>query len=214
MSRAEKNKAALKPWRKRFFILLIINIVIILVITSLIFWPVEDKSTKRNAADLEQTSSDFIVRTSKQNLNSLINAYIKQFTSGTEHQYRIDLDEDVHLIGELPVFSTTVPLSVHFEPLVVENGDIVLQVRSISLGLLELPNKKIMEYLGKYLPMPEWVTVNPKEEEIYIAVTEMDIKSNFRVAIQTIDLEANNLALKLSVPYQTLGIDNFEPVQQ
>ncbi len=214
MSRAEKNKAALKPWRKRFFILLIINIVIILVISSLIFWPVEDKSTKRNAADLEQTSSDFIVRTSKQNLNSLINAYIKQFTSGTEHQYRIDLDEDVHLIGELPVFSTTVPLSVHFEPLVVENGDIVLQVRSISLGLLELPNKKIMEYLGKYLPMPEWVTVNPKEEEIYIAVTEMDIKSNFRVAIQTIDLEANNLALKLSVPYQTLGIDNFEPVQQ
>lgn len=214
MSRAEKNKAALKPWRKRFFILLIINIVIILVITSLIFWPVEDKSTKRNAADLEQTSSDFIVRTSKQNLNSLINAYIKQFTAGTEHQYRIDLDEDVHLIGELPVFSTTVPLSVHFEPLVVENGDIVLQVRSISLGLLELPNKKIMEYLGKYLPMPEWVTVNPKEEEIYIAVTEMDIKSNFRVAIQTIDLEANNLALKLSVPYQTLGIDNFEPVQQ
>lgn len=213
MSRAEKNKAALKPWRKRFFILLIINIVIILVLLSLIFWPVEGPNIKRNAVDLEQASSDFIVRTSKQNLNSLINAYIEQFTAGTEHQYRIELEEDVHLIGDLPVFSTTVPLSVHFEPLVVENGDIILQVRSISLGLLELPNRKIMEYLGKYLPMPDWVTVNPKDEEIYIAVTEMDIKSNFKVAIQTIDLEANNLAFKISVPYRTLGIDAYEPVQ-
>lgn len=213
MSRAEKNRVAVKPWRKRFFMLLIFNIAVVLVLISLIFWPVADSDVKRYPIDLEQASSEFIVRTSKQNLNSLINAYIKQFTAGTEHQYRIELEEDVHLIGELPVFSTTVPLSVHFEPLVVENGDIILQLRSISLGLLELPNQKIMEYLGKYLPMPEWVTVNPKEEEVYIAVTEMDIKSNLKVAIQTIDLEANNLAFKFRVPYETLGIDAYEPIQ-
>src|SRR5699024_5888875 len=65
----------------------------------------------------------------------------------------------------------------------------------------------IMEYIKKYLPMPEWVTVNPEKEEIYVAVTQMDIKSNFKVGIERIDLEANNLAFKIKVPYKTLGID-------
>lgn len=211
MSRKEKRKQQLNVWGKRFFLLLGINIFVILVLVILIMWPVEDVEIPSQSLDLENESSEFIVRTSKQNLNNLINAYIEQLTEGTEHKYRIELDEDVHLIGELPVFSTTVPLSIHFEPIAVENGDVILQQRSISLGLLELPNQKIMEYLDRYLPMPEWVTVDPKNEEIYIALTQMDIKSNFKLAAETIDLEANNLAFKIHVPYRTLGIESFKP---
>ncbi|MYL61574.1 DUF2140 family protein, partial [Virgibacillus halodenitrificans] len=153
--------------------------------------------------------SVFVVRTTKNNLNELVNAYIGELND-SKHQYKIELEEDVHLIGELPVFSSTVPLSVHLEPLVQENGDIILKLKSISVGLLQLPNKKIMEYMGKYLPMPEWVTVNPKEEEIYVAVTDMKIKSNFEVAVEQIDLDANNLAFKIKVPYKTLGIEQVD----
>lgn len=211
MSRIEKRKQKLNVWGKRFFLLLGINIFIILVLVILIMWPVKEAELPSQSLDLENESSEFIVRTSKQNLNNLINAYIEQLTEGTEHKYRIELDEDVHLIGELPVFSTTVPLSIHFEPIAAQNGDVILQQRSISLGLLELPNQKIMEYLDKYLPMPKWVTVDPKNEEIYIALTQMDIKSNFKLVAETIDLEANNLAFKIHVPYRTLGIESFEP---
>ncbi|MFC4023477.1 YpmS family protein [Oceanobacillus longus] len=197
-----KNK-----WKKLFYSLLAFNIFIIILLLSLIFWPVSENEIPVTEEQMEQDSSEFVIRTSKQNLNSLVNAYIEKLLGDTRHHYRISLEDDVHLIGELPVFSTTVPLSVHFEPLVQENGDLILQQRSISVGLLELPNQKIMEYMDKYLPMPEWVTVNPKEQEIYVAVTDMDIQSNFQVAVQTIDLEANNLAFKLKIPYETLGIE-------
>src|SRR5699024_8698385 len=131
----------------------------------------------------------------------------------TDHQYRVSLEDDVHLIGELPVFSSTVPLSVHLEPIVQDNGDVVLKQKSISLGLLELPNKKIMEYIDKYLLMPDWVIVNLSEEEGNLAVTEMDIRSNFEVTIEHIDLEVNNLALKIKVPYESLGIDPAEALE-
>lgn len=213
MSRIKNNNEQLN-WKKWFFFLLAINIAGTLLFTSLIFWPAEDVEIPRKIIDKEQESSEFIVRTTKQNLNNLINAYIEELTANSKHNYWIELDDDVHLIGELPVFSTTVPLSIHFEPFVSENGDIILKQRSISIGLLELPNKKIMEYLGKYLPMPEWVTVNPKEAEIYIAVTQMDIRSNFQLAVETIDLEANNLAFRISVPYETLVIDNWSMIQK
>ncbi|CDO04485.1 YfaA protein [Oceanobacillus picturae] len=204
--RKERRKVKSK-WKKLFYSLLAINVVVVVILLALIFWPVPDASYPENEATSQDESSEFVVRTTKQNLNDLINAYTDQLLKGTSHHYRIELDEDVHLIGELPVFSATVPLSAHLEPLVQENGDIILKQKSISIGLLELPNRKIMEYIGKYLPMPDWVTVNPKEEEIYVAVTEMDIRSNFEVGVEHIDLEANNLAFRIRIPYQTLGID-------
>ncbi|MUK90674.1 DUF2140 family protein [Ornithinibacillus sp. L9] len=205
MAENKQNKSM--KWKKLFLALLTCNIIIFLALIILIFWPVQESEIPTSEEEETQKSSEFVVRTTKNNLNELVNAYLDELLKNTNHQYSILLEDDVHLIGELPAFSTTVPLSVHFEPIVQDNGDVVLKQRSISIGLLELPNKKIMEYMKKYLPTPEWINVNPKDEEIYVAVTQMDIKSNFQVSVEHIDLGANNLAFKLKVPYETLGIE-------
>ncbi|WP_368653405.1 YpmS family protein [Ornithinibacillus sp. 4-3] len=194
-------------WRNYFVNLLYINFGILFLIALLIFWPVSSSEYPTTKPVDYHDSSEFVVRTTKQNLNDLVNAYINKFLEKTNHRYSVSLEEDVHLQGDLPVFSTTVPLSIHLEPIVQEDGNVILKQRSISLGLLQLPNKKIMEYMKKSLPMPDWVVVNPKEEEIYVAVTEMDIKSNFQVAIEQFDVEANHFAFRIRIPYSTLGID-------
>lgn len=67
-----------------------------------------------------------------------------------------------------------------------------------------------MQYIDQYLPTPEWVTINPRDAEVYVELTEMDIKSNFKVAVEQFDVEANNIAFKIEVPYKTLGIDVLE----
>ncbi|RFA36264.1 hypothetical protein CAI16_05610 [Virgibacillus dokdonensis] len=204
-NRTEHTKS--KKWKRLFIGLLSFNIIMLFVLLALIFWPVPQAKYPDKATEQTEASSEFIVRTTKKNLNDLANTYIDQLLAGTNHEYRIELGDDVHLIGELPVFSSTVPLSVHLEPFVQENGDIILKQKSISIGLLKLPNQKIMEYMDKYLPMPEWVTVNPKEEEIYVGVTDIELKSNFQIAVEHIDLQANNLSFKFRIPYQTLGIN-------
>ncbi|MDY0404468.1 YpmS family protein [Virgibacillus sp. 179-BFC.A HS] len=194
-------------WKKLFWSLLAIDLFIIIVLLVLIFWPIpEAKIAHQHHVD-ETKSSEFIIRTTRENLDELINAYLDKLLQDSKYQYSVSLEDDVHLMGELPVFSTKVPLSLHLEPIAQKNGDVVLKQKSISIGLLELPNKKIMEYMKKYLPMPEWVTINPKKAEIYVAVTQMKIKSNFHVRVEHLDLEANNIAIKLKVPYRKLGID-------
>lgn len=204
-----KNKRNNK-WKKLFYTLLALNITVLVGIITFIFWPIPDSKIQTEGNYYVHDSSEFTVRTTKKNLNELVNAYIDKYLRNTNHHYSISLENDVHLLGELPVFSTTVPLSIHLEPLVQENGDIILKQKSISIGLLALPNKKIMEYIKKYLPMPEWVNVNPKKEEVYVAVSEMDIKSNFRVSVEQFDLDGNNLAFKFEVPYETLGIETIK----
>ena len=207
----KENKISQRSkWKWVFLILLTLNIIALTTFAALIFWPVTETEVNYTGHMTAPNSSEFVVRTTKKNLNELVNAYIEKLTEGTKHQYSISLDEDVHLIGELPVFSTTVPLSVHLVPFVQDNGDVILKQKSISVGLLQLPNKKILEYMEKFLPMPKWVTINAKEEEIYVAVTEMEIKSNFKVGVENFDLDANNLAFRINIPYKTLGIDPIE----
>ncbi|HLR08482.1 MAG TPA: YpmS family protein [Bacillota bacterium] len=202
-----ERKTSNQKWKRRFYSIIVVDIAVLMVILLLIFWPVEGRDIQPRTDVTEEESSEFVVRTTKENLNDLVNAYLDQLLKHSKHRYSIDLDDDVHLQGELPVFSTTVPLSVRLEPFVQDNGDIVLKQKSMSIGLLPLPNRKIMEYIDQYLPMPPWVTVDPKNEEIYVAVTDMNIKSNFHIRVEHIDLEANHLAFKIKVPYQTLGID-------
>lgn len=204
-----------KNWRKRFITLCIVNVIILVSLILYLYSPIPEKDLQLANQDYSKgTSSEFYIRTTKQNLNNLVNAYLDKLLLGTNHHYSVNLDEDVQLFGELPIFSTTVPLLINLEPIVQENGDIALKQKSISVGQLQLPNRKIMQYIDKYLPMPEWVIVNPKEEEIYVKVTEMEIKSNFKVKVEQFDLEANNISFKINVPYKTLGIDVIQEKQQ
>lgn len=205
----EQDNMKKNKWKWAFIVLVLLNVSVLLIIAVLIFWPVEQTKVPTTEHQTTQESSEFIIRTTKKNLNELINAYMYEYLKNSKHKYSVSLEEDVQLVGELPVFSTTVPVSIRFEPLVQDNGDVVLKQKSITLGLLELPNKKVMEYMSKHLPVPQWVTINPDEEEIYVAVTQMDIKSNFHVSVEHMDLDANNLSFKLKVPYETLGIETF-----
>lgn len=194
-------------WKKRFFSLLFLNGLVLLIITSCIFLPTSKTNIIKEDIQPTADSSEFVIRTTKKNLNDLVNAYLIQLLQQSKHHYQLSLNDDVELIGELPIFSTTVPLFIKFEPFVQENGDLVLKQKSISVGLLQLPNKKVMQYVSAYLPMPDWVIVNPQDEEIYVKVTDMDIKSNFHVKIERFDLEANDIAFKINVPYKSLGIE-------
>src|SRR5699024_7282820 len=198
-----------------FYLLITINAIILFILAIYLYTPIPKKDLDIASDQYKsEESSQFVVRTTKQNLNNLVNAYLDKVLSNTKHQFSINLDEDVQLLGELPLFSTTVPLLIHFEPIVQDNGDLVLKQKSISVGQLQLPNQQIMKYVSQYLPVPDWVIINPRDEEVYVSITEMEIRSNFKVSVEQFDLEGNNIALKINVPYETLGIDVIEDMQE
>src|SRR5699024_10485492 len=91
-------------------------------------------------------SFKYTCQRNKNNLNELIKAYLNETLEESKYKYDVYLDEVVHLEGELPVFSTSIPLYIKLQPNVQDNGDIILKQKSIKLGLLRLPNEKILEY--------------------------------------------------------------------
>src|SRR5699024_817667 len=68
-----------KKWKLFFYILLTINIIVFLTVTLLIFWPVSETEEPTVVDHSEEEGSEFVVRTTKENLNELVNAYMINF---------------------------------------------------------------------------------------------------------------------------------------
>src|SRR5699024_9414481 len=96
-------------WKRRFIILILTNLAIIVILAIFLYTPIDEKKFELSSEQYKQErSSEFVIRTTKENVNNLVNAYLDKLLAQTSHQYSIHLDEDVQLFGELPVFSTTV----------------------------------------------------------------------------------------------------------
>src|SRR5699024_3613389 len=188
-------------WKKLFIGLLILNITIILTLVVLLNIPAKETKITSEPTINDDLTSVLSVESNKDNLNELIKAYLNETLEESKYKYDVYLDEVVHLEGELPVFSTSIPLYIKLQPNVQDNGDIILKQKSIKLGLLRLPNEKILKYVEKYLHLLEWVTIDAKNENIYVKVTEMYLENDFGVEVRDFDLEKDKIRLDFIVPH-------------
>ncbi|MBH0230444.1 YpmS family protein [Halobacillus yeomjeoni] len=194
MKHLSKNK-----WKTSFWILAIMNVGIVIGILALIFLP--SSYTLVNVDKQKHTSeAEFTIFSTKQNLEQLANDYLGELSTQTVFDYSISLDKNVTLTGNIKAFDQTIPIKVELNPVVQKNGDLILEQERISLGQLPLPNKKVLEFVKDNYKLPEWVVVNPKDENIYVAVTQMETASNFDIRVHRFNLNSNQLAFKISVP--------------
>ncbi|MRG86317.1 YpmS family protein [Salinibacillus xinjiangensis] len=195
-----KNK-----WKIMFYGLAGFNIFIVIWLLLLILLPINGEEIKK-IEDIDKGEAEFTISSTKENINKLVNTYLDELSKHSDINYSINIGENVQLIGTIVAFDREIPLTARFIPEVQDNGDLILNLESISLGRLELPNKKVLEYVKKNYPMPEWVVVNPGDENIYAAVTQMEMKSNFNVRVEQFNLTDENLAFKITVPNQTFDL--------
>ena len=100
------------------------------------------------------SASEFFIQTNKQDLNKLINHYIeKEGLNGPVH-YNVLLTDEVELYGEVKVFSESMQLKMTFEPRALENGDLVLEQKTLSLGGVPVPVSYILTFIRDYINFP------------------------------------------------------------
>src|SRR5699024_10953711 len=90
--RGSQMKKKHKPanWKKRFIILITINIVLIVLFVMFVYSPIPKTELEESSQEYKsENSSEFIVRTTKQNVNNLVNAYIDKLLANSKHDYTI-----------------------------------------------------------------------------------------------------------------------------
>lgn len=188
-----KNK-----WKFLFLLLLVINLACVLVFVGLLFAPADELAQKKN-----EVSKDYVnlsVETNKADLTKVINSFLKKEAKSTPLQYKVLLTERVMLVGAITVFGKEIDMVMTFKPEVQENGDLRLQQEAFTVGQVSLPVTFVLRYINDYYNLPEWVQIDAKKQDIYVYLSEMEMKSDMKVAVDTFDLSKDELRFNLKVP--------------
>lgn len=202
----EKTKRNI--WKWLFFTLLVINILAISWIVTLYYGEPETPIFQLANEAKEAEELEFKIETDKKNLNHFINRYLEELTKGDPISYSVLLDKKVRLAGSIHAFGQEIPATVVLEPIVQENGDLLLQLESISLGRLQLPNRHVLEYIASNYHMPDWIQVNPEREDIYVAITDITKDRKVGVRAEAFDLENNHISFSIHTRYEVLPFNN------
>ncbi|WP_026583591.1 YpmS family protein [Bacillus sp. J33] len=187
-------------WKRLFFILMAINAIILVFLLILISLPAKDQDYIAENMN-EDNYVPFSIQANKEDLNRVINHYLEKegLTDGAI-DYKVLLNDEVDLYGSIPFFSQDLQMKLSFEPEALENGDVVLQQKSISVGQMNLPVSHVLKLVRDRYKLPEGVIIQPKEERIYVSMQKMKLKSDVKVKVDEFNLRQNDIRFTLLVP--------------
>ncbi len=188
-----KNK-----WKFLFLTLLALNLVCVLIFLGLLFSPNKEVSPKEKVISTNHVNLS--VETNKEDLTRVINNFLKKEAKDNPLNYKVLLTERVMLLGTITVFGKEIDMVMTFKPEVIENGDLLLQQEAFTVGQVSLPVSFVLRYINDYYNLPEWVQIDSKKQDIYVYLSEMKMKSDMKVSVETFNLSKDELRFKLQVP--------------
>ncbi|MDA7025701.1 YpmS family protein [Bacillus sp. CLL-7-23] len=178
----------MNKWKSLFFILMAVNLIILIGSFILMLLP----SDKKKPADPPPSEYELNVTSTRESLSAFINSYLEK-KSSTDHDYKIEIDDEVHIVGTIRAFSSTVDATVSFQPTVKENGDVVLDVTRFSIGKLNVPISAVLKYMDQYYDLPNFVHILSNAKEIRVHMSEMPLETGQYLKAKRINLKKDQI---------------------
>jgi len=103
-------------------------------------------------------------------------------------------------MGRCPFFSRPLQLKMTFEPKALDNGDLILEQKDVSLGDVQLPVPYILKFMKDAYKFPSWVIIQPNDKQVYVALQHMRLNNGIRVRLEEFNLEQDRISLRMLVP--------------
>ncbi|WP_179295541.1 YpmS family protein [Bacillus sp. FJAT-45350] len=183
------------PWKLAFFSLVAFLFIVILLSLSLltrIFPAIEDKPFHVEHGSLEE--GHFTITTTRENLNRVIASKVN------ESPYSVQLTESSVLFqSNISVLGRSIPIEMRLLPEVVEGGNIVLKVDSLSVAVFQLPSDQILQLIDNHGTLPEWVQIYPVEQLVYVDMGEVGKAQGLAFQFIEFDLQTDQFELEMSI---------------
>lgn len=187
-------------WKKGFFLLLGIDIIVTILILTLILTP-SGQNIGENSMKLHTNKTvSFYVKSNKNDVNQLINGYLMKRSSKSPIRYQVKLGNEVEFYGRVPFLGDSVDMRLSFEPKALPNGDLKLTQKSATIGHLQLPVASVLKLVMETYDLPSGVDIRPNERVIYIQMSQLKLKSHIIVKVNEFDLKKDQIAFTLFVP--------------
>lgn len=197
-----KVKKPVNRWKIAFLLLIGILIGVSLFVyvrVSAVREPQLEEQTKVTA---KQTTGDPVlqVQMNKKQMNELIDYSLQEFLSNSKMTYRFYLENQALLNGTFKVLGKDIQFYLYFDPFVLENGNIELQAKSLSIGTLSLPILEVMNFIKKSYDIPEWIEIHPKKKTIIVNLNKFQLQNGMYVRARKMNLIDDDIRLDLYLP--------------
>ncbi|AJD91231.1 hypothetical protein JMA_19140 [Jeotgalibacillus malaysiensis] len=186
-------------WKIMFFGLLSVVLISVAVIAYLLLRPVEGEQASASPGTVPESRAEFEVITNREDLTIVANRFIEEELGGSI-DYSVLFDDRVRLNGEIPIFSTSIDFQMSFEANALENGNLLLTQENLSLGAIDLPVSSVLKFINDSYEFPEWVVMEPQNQQIVVQVTEIDVAQGLNVKTNQFDLENDEISFSIYVP--------------
>ncbi|MBD1381591.1 YpmS family protein [Metabacillus arenae] len=194
----------IEKWKLAFVLLLSVNVLVIAAAGILVYFPSSSPQSFINHNNKGGETVDFSVSSSKESLNKLINHYLVKEANADELNYKILLDDKVYLLGQIQAFGNNIDVTLAFNPIVKEDGNMRLAVEELSLGRLQLPVPYVMKYIRDHYELPPFVHIDSNKQYVDVHLDEIQLKNKLRPKAESFDLENDNITFKLFFPLENL----------
>lgn len=189
----------LNRWKISFFILAGLVAAALATIIFLVSTPGKSEPLPRIN---EAKGSDHVlmVTATKEDLEGIANTFIRKTVKGEPLPLRLKVEQDVLLTSEMTVFSKTLPVIMHFDPIVRKDGNLLLKFSTMEIGNLTMAPSVILKVLRDSVKLPPWMVVRPKEEEMFIDLSKIPVSGNLKVKAKTFNLAEDEIILEIIIP--------------
>ncbi|MFD1206139.1 MULTISPECIES: YpmS family protein [Sporosarcina] len=186
-------------WKWAFFTLA--GLIVAGVVAFIIF--LETPGTSEPLPELHTfraTDHVLTVKATKEDFEGIANHFIRKAMKGEPLPVTMSVKDDVILQSELTVFNITLPVVMHFDPEVREDGNLILNLSSLEIGAYNMQPSAVLKILRDSFKLPEWMVIRPKEEEIFLSLTDLPVSGDLVVRAKSFNLAEDDIELEIVIP--------------
>ncbi|MFV8826909.1 DUF2140 family protein [Alkalihalobacterium sp. APHAB7] len=187
-------------WKVSFLVLASINIILLLTVLIIILtlFPAVDKKEYLRIPDVTP-EANFTIHTTRDELNQLISLKLLEQPN---HLVTYDVylsEEQIEFKTMIPIMSREIGIQVDMVPEVAPNGDLLLNISTISMGHFQIPRHLVMQTLMDYISFPPYIKIFPNEQLVHLNMSEITEEENISFYFNKFDLSHNEIELLLKV---------------
>ncbi|MDA9461780.1 YpmS family protein [Enterococcus mundtii] len=195
-----KNPKKHNYWKYAFLILLGLIIGSTIFLGTRIFANREPDLPEVPAITERQGDPVLTINTQKEKVNQLISFFLTDFQEGQDIKYKFYLENEALLNGTFEVLGFPIDFYLYFDPYVMENGNVQLKAKSLSIGTLNLPIRDVMNMIKRNYKLPEWIEINTDDLTIMLRLDQFRMQNGMYIKADKIDLVNDDIRFSLYLP--------------
>ncbi|MCK8617005.1 YpmS family protein [Fructobacillus sp. M158] len=172
-------------WFWLFWLLVVANLSAGAYTTYLAMVPTRTNfSTTKNA---DNTKIDLTLN--RDQLNALSKTYLTNESNG---KYQLVVNDD-HVVAQttVTIFGQKMDAKLTIDPQTTSDGNIVMAVKKVELGKLDLPVNVAMGYIKSMYSGPKGVNIQPDQQQISLDLAKLTKKNGWTLQADELNLKDN-----------------------